>query len=212
MTPRRSFLTRFGVAAAAFGLGNAHAIAAQDSTARWQPAREARDDWFDQVPGKHRIFFDVLTVQGTSDAQGFAGNYFDASKSGYGLEATEVAVVICLRHMSTPLAFGDAFWTKYGAVLGEAIKLNDPKTAQPSIVNTHRAALETLARRGVHFAVCDMASHRFAGMVARRTDGDADAVYKEMTASVTGNSHFVPAGIVAVNRAQEHGYSIAYVG
>ena len=188
MTPRRSFLTRFGVVAAAFGLGNTNALAAQDTAARWQPAREATDDWFDQVPGKHRIFFDVLTVQGTSDALGFTGNYFDASESGYGLDSTDVAVVICLRHMSTPLAFGDVFWTKYGAVLGEAIKLNDPKTGQPSIVNTHRAALDALVKRGVHFAVCDMASHRFAGMVARRTDGNAEAVYKEMTASVIGNS------------------------
>src|SRR5476651_2661627 len=113
MNPRRSFLTRFGIAAAAFSVGGATASAGRPqnaATGPWQPARETRDDWFDQVPGKHRIFFDVLTVQGTSDAQGFTGNYFDANKSGYGLDATDVAVVICLRHMSTPLAFGDAFW------------------------------------------------------------------------------------------------------
>lgn len=57
-----------------------------------------------------------------------------------------------------------------------------------------------------------MASHRFAGMVARRTDGNADAIYKEMVESAVSNAHFVAAGIIAVNRAQERGYSLAYVG
>jgi intracellular sulfur oxidation DsrE/DsrF family protein len=67
-------------------------------------------------------------------------------------------------------------------------------------------------KRGVHFAVCDMASHRFAGVIARKIDGDADAIYKEMTANAIGNAHFVAAGIIAVNRAQERGYAMAYTG
>ena len=207
MNPRRSFLTRLGFTAAALGLVTTDRALAKpkladtdasegwqalaertpaervrDTTvAHWQPTPDAKDDWFDQVPGKHRLFFDVLTPQGTSDAQGFAGNYFDGSKNGYGLENAEVALVICLRHMSTPLAFGNAFWAKYGAILGESLKLTDAKTGQPPAVNTHWTALEGLVKRGVHFAVCDLASHRFAGLVARRTDGSADEVYKEMT-------------------------------
>jgi intracellular sulfur oxidation DsrE/DsrF family protein len=79
--------------------------------------------------------------------------------------------------------------------------------------NPHRAQLEALIKRGVHYAICDMASHRYAGMIARKVDGgDADAVYQEMTANAIGNSHFVAAGIIAVNRAQERGYSIAHSG
>jgi intracellular sulfur oxidation DsrE/DsrF family protein len=212
MSARRSFLTRFGIAAAAFGLSAAPSQAQSTSDVRWQPARDPKDDWFDQVPGKHRLFFDALTPQGASQAQTFAGNFFEGNKSGYGLENTEVAVVICLRHMSTPLAYGDALWAKYGAALGDAIKLTDAKTGQTSLVNTHRAALEGLAKRGVHFAVCDMATHHFASAVARNVDGDADAIYKEMVASAIPNAHFVAAGIIAVNRSQERGYSIAYVG
>jgi hypothetical protein len=180
--------------------------------AHWQPARDPKDDWFDRIPGKHRIFFDALTPQGASEARAFAGNFFDGNQSGYGLENSEVAVVICLRHMATPLAYGDALWAKYGAVLGGAIKLTDPKTSQPSSVNTHRAALEAVAARGAHFAVCDMATHRFAGMVARRAGSDADTIYKEMVASAIPNAHFVAAGIIAVNRSQERGYTVAYVG
>jgi intracellular sulfur oxidation DsrE/DsrF family protein len=212
-TPRRSFLSRLGVVAAAFGVGTTsmHAQAAP-SDARWQPARDPKDDWFDTLPGKHRIFFDVLSPSGLGEAQAFAGNTFEGNKNVYGLDNNEIAIVICVRHMATPLAFGDAIWSKYGAILGESLKLTDAKTGQAPTTNTHKPALEALAKRGVHFAVCDMASHRFAGAVARRTDGSADAIYKEMVESAVPNTHFVAAGIIAVNRAQERGYSIAYVG
>ena len=123
MTARRSFLARFGATAAALSFGSAKALAERSELAqpsptpseRWQPARDAKDDWFDQVPGKHRLFFDTLTAAGLSEAMGFADNYFTASKSGYGLETSDVAVVICMRHMSTMFAFGDSFLAPSGA-------------------------------------------------------------------------------------------------
>ena len=224
MTARRSFLTRVGAAAAAITLGSATASAGRPldapdgaarpdtARARWQPARDPKDDWFDQLPGKHRLFFDALTAQGTSAAMGFADNYFTGSKDGYGLEDGDLALVICLRHMATPFAFADVFWAKYGAALGDSLKFNDPKTSQAPVVNVYTARLDALVKRGMHFAVCDMASHRFAGAIARSVDGNVDAIYTEMRAHVVGNAHFVAAGIIAVNRAQERGYSIAYTG
>jgi intracellular sulfur oxidation DsrE/DsrF family protein len=218
MNPRRSFLSRFGAAAAALTFGSAKALAGQSETGSakalaersgWQPARDAKDDWFDQLPGKHRLFFDTLTDTGLREARGFANNYFDGNKNVYGLEAGDLAVIVCLRHSATPFAFTDPFWAKYGRVLAESLKLADPTLT----ANPHRAQLDTLIKRGVHYAVCDMASHRFAGAIARKVEGgNADAIYKEMTANVIGNAHFVAAGIIAVNRAQERGYSIAYIG
>ena len=214
MAPRRTFLSRFGIAAAALTLGSATASAerhdeSQDAAGgRWQPARDAKDDWFDQIPGKHRLFFDTLTDGGLREARGFTNNYFDGSKSGYGLEQGELAVIICLRHSATPFAFADPFWAKYGPVIAESLKLSDLTLK----TNPHRAPLEALITRGVHYAVCDMASHRYAGLIARKVNGEADAVYKDMTANLIGNAHFVAAGIIAVNRAQERGYSIAYTG
>jgi intracellular sulfur oxidation DsrE/DsrF family protein len=218
MTARRNFIARLGAAAAALTVGSASASAegsqtsaearASERPAAWQPARDVKDDWLEQIPGKHRLFFDTLTDGGLREARGFANNYFDASKSGYGLDASDLAVVLCLRHSATPFAFTDPFWAKYGTAIAESLKLADQK---PS-TNPHRAQLEALIKRGVHYAVCDMASHRFAGAIARKVDGDAEAVYKEMAANLIGNGHFVAAGIVAVNRAQERGYSIAYSG
>jgi intracellular sulfur oxidation DsrE/DsrF family protein len=34
----------------------------------------------------------------------------------------------------------------------------------------------------------------------------------ELTTNTVGNAHFVPAGIVAVTRAQEHGYALVGIG
>ena len=63
-------------------------------------------------------------------------------------------------------------------------------------------------KRGTQFAVCDMATHFFAGQLAMMSGGNADAVYKELASNTIPNSHMVAAGVVAVNRAQEYGYTL----
>lgn len=220
MTARRSFLARLGAAAAAFRLGSASA-SAQDAapsrsvtpSGRWQPAFEAKDDWLEAIPGKHRLFFDAVSPEGVPSAIQFAGNFFSANKSGYGLEASEVAVVICLRHRATQFAFTDAVWSKHGAALSESEKFTDPKTGQVPSTNVFRTGLENHIKRGVHLAVCDLSTHRLASFIARKMEnGNADAVYKELTTNALANVHFVAAGILAVNRAQERGYALSYVG
>ena len=221
MTARRSFLARLGAAAAAFGFGSSSAAAQQggasaapaSTTTPWQPAREAKDDWLDQIPGKHRLIFDATSPEGVADAIRYAGNFFTGNKNGYGLESADVAIVIVLRHRATQFAFSDAVWAKYGAHLSESEKFVDPKTNQAPAANVYRTGLETQVKRGVHLAVCDLSTHRLAGYIARKIEGgNADAVYKELTTNALGNVHFVPAGIVAVNRAQEHGYTLSHAG
>jgi len=56
--------------------------------------------------------------------------------------------------------------------------------------------------------VCDMATHFFAGQVAMAIGGNADDVYKDLVANLIPSSHMVAAGVVAVNRAQERGYTL----
>jgi hypothetical protein len=211
---RRAFLFNVGTAAAAVGLGSstAHAQPAAAPDPHWQPARHAQDDWFDQIPGKHRFFFDVTTMKGVEESTMFVSNYFGASKSGYGLQDADMAVVVGIRHHATPFAFNDAMWEKYGLAWAERLELTDAKTKKPPVVNIHTADLTGLIKHGVHFAVCDMATHAYASMAARRISGDFEEIYKDLRANGIGNCHFVAAGIVGVNRAQERGYSIAYVG
>jgi hypothetical protein len=222
MNQRRTFLARLAAAAAAFGVDQS-AVHAQDAASKpspttspgshWQAAREAKDDWYDQVPGKHRLVFDSVSPEGVASAAQFAGNFFTGNKNGYGLEANDVAVIIVMRHRATQLAFTDAIWSKYGAHLSESEKFVDPKTNQAPATNVYRTNLENQVKRGVQLAVCDLSTHRLAAYIARKIEGgNADAIYKEMTGNALANVHFVPAGIVAVNRAQEHGYALSHAG
>ncbi len=224
---RRSFLSRLGVGLTAFGatLG-AGVVTAQApaSGGRWQPGRHAQDDWLDQVPGQHRFVFDTTNPDGFGGALLYASNFFLANQSGYGLGNADLAVVIVVRHNSTEFAYNDAIWAKYGAVLGQRANLTDPQTKQAPKVNIYNSSalvaglpslgttLDSLLKKGVHLAVCQMATRRFAGGIAQATGGTADGVYNELVANLVGNSHMVPAGIVAINRAQERGYSFANVG
>jgi intracellular sulfur oxidation DsrE/DsrF family protein len=92
-------------------------------------------------------------------------------------------------------------WAKYGATLADAQAKETPK-ANPSA-----ASLAALSNQGVQFAVCAMATSRIAGMIARAAGSNAEAVNKELMANLVSNGRMVPAGIIAVNRAQERGYS-----
>ncbi|MHB1312839.1 MAG: hypothetical protein ACYC3L_12555 [Gemmatimonadaceae bacterium] len=224
---RRSFLGRLAAGTAAFGAALAtgasplHALPRGDD---YKPARHPQDDWLDQIPGKHRIFFDATSPNGAADAITFAGNYAAANKSGYGMEVSDLAILLCYRHWATVFAFNDAMWAKYGPAWGTMINFNDPATNAPPVRNVWNATglpgrqpnrgvtIEMAVKRGFHFVVCDMATRAFAGVAAQKTGGNADAVYTELKANAFANSHFAAAGILAVNRAQERGYSFAYIG
>lgn len=190
----------------------------------YKPERHPQDDWLDQIPGKHRIFFDTVSPTGAAEGLTFANNYSVANKNGYNLGAADLAIVICYRHWSTPFAFNDAAWAKYGEAWGKTIKFHDPVTGAPPVRNVWNTAglpapqpnrgltIETAVKRGFHFAVCDMATRAFAGIAAKPGGPSVDEIYAELKTSTLGNAHFVAAGIVAVNRAQERGYSFSFVG
>ena len=228
---RRSFLSRVGAGAAAFGAAFGAASTAQAQSAPgpaaaangWQPARHAEDDWFEQTTAKHRFFIDMTTPDALGQALFFARNVFVANASGYRLTDADIAQIICVRHQSTGFAFTDAMWAKYGAALSErAGGFVDPKTKQVPTTNLYQATgygdalrnsgvtLDALLKRGVRLAVCAMATRAAASLIAQRSGATVDDIFKELTEHLVPNSHMVPAGIVAVNRAQEHGYTFSY--
>lgn len=225
---RRTFLARLTAAAAAFGAlsGRLSAAPAQPQAGpapvAWQPARHPEDDWFDQTTAKHRFFMDTTTAEGLSQALGFARNFFEANASGYKLTDADVAQIICLRHHSTSFAFTDAMWVKYGAALSERADFVDPVTKTPPTVNPYEVegkggprnngvTLSSLAKRGVRYAVCAMATRRAATLINEKTGAKVDDVFKELTEHLVPNAHMVAAGIVAVSRAQERGYTSSTV-
>jgi hypothetical protein len=205
---RRSFLSQVGTGVTV--VGAAAAAGATPATAqtgtRWQPARHEQDDWLESVPGKHRFVFDTTTPGGMSSALLYAGNYYNANATGYGLRDEDLAVVIVARHTSTAFAYNETIWSKYG----EPISAFTDRNREPSKTNAYARQIDGLIRRGAHFAVCQMASRALAGSVARAVGASPEDIYNEIAANLVGNSHFVTAGIVLVNRAQERGYSFVF--
>lgn len=206
---RRSFLTRLNlgaaaVAAVAFG-GRALAQTKAAAAAAWEPARHEQDDWMDAPASKHRMVVDTTSAAAFNEGLLFANNFFLANRNGYGLKDSDIAVIVIARHMSTALAFNDAMWAKYGGQLGPISGMNtSPKT------NPNKAGgfgIDALVRQGAQFGVCAMATNRIAGQLAQTSSDPAATIYAELTANLVPNAHMAPAGIVAICRAQERGYT-----
>ena len=205
---RRSFLTRFNAGAAslaAIALGGA-AMAQTKPAAPFVPARHDKDDWMDQIPGKHRMVFDTTSNAAFSDALLFANNFLTANRNDYGLQNSDIAIIVTARHLSTAFGFNDAMWAKYGAQIGPASQLDATAKVNPRI--TGAFGVDALAKIGVQFAVCAMATRRIAGQIAQGTGGDVEKINTELGANLVPNGRLVSAGIIAVSRAQERGYTL----
>lgn len=221
---RRSFLTCLNAGVAAFAaMAAGSAAEAQEkpaTTARWEAARHDKDNWLDKQPAKHRLVFDTTTPEGFGEALLFAGNFMRVNLSDYGLQNEDLAVVIVARHQSTPFGYSDAIWAKYGATIAAQAKFEDPKNKIAPKANVYNfpdygnllhnlgVTLDSLSKQGVQVAVCATATRRFAGAIAAAVGADADTINGELIANLVSNSRMVPAGIVAVSRAQERGYTL----
>jgi len=204
---RRTFLSTFPALSAAFA-GQSPEPAKADAG----PARHAQDDWFDEAPRKHRVVFDTWMADRFAETVGFAGNWLRINKQQYDLTDADLAVVIVVRHGTAPFAFNEAMWTKYGKIFADRMSAAD-KVAHPNpTTNIHAARLTALSKQGMRLAVCSLTTRAYVGIIAERTGGEQDAIFKELAANTVGTAHFVPAGIVAVTRAQERGYALVSIG
>lgn len=212
MMLRRSFLSRFPAAAAWFGIGDQKPGTDTPPAGPFEPAKHPQDDWFDSLPGKHRVVFDSWTAAKFPESMQFANNIFRGNKDGYQLSEKEVAIVIVTRHGATPFAFNDAMWAKYNKAFCKRMDWVDPKTQAPPAVNIYTRQLTNFVKQGLNLAVCNLTTRAYTQIIAQETQRSSDEVYKELTANTVGNAHFVPAGVVAATRAQERGYSIISIG
>ena len=207
---RRFFLSKVGAGMTVLGAAAAAAVPAASAQTpqapRWQAERHSQDDWLDEIPGKHRLVFDTTTSGGMGSAMTYATNYYAANNSGYGLQNGDLAVVIIARHTSTPYAYKEEMWAKYGVPITNFAESGK----EPTMRNAHARQLTGLVGRGAHLAVCQLATRAIAGSIARTVNGNQDDIYNELVANLMPNAHMVPAGIVAVARAQERGYALVH--
>jgi len=217
---RRKFLTRLASGSAAVAAGGIAATllpsiaqAEAIAPAAGPSSGATSDEWLDKINGKHRQFFDGVTVN-DGFALGFALNYLNANNEASKIPDSSLTAVVGLRHFAAPLAFTDAIWSKYK--LGEFLKLTDPGTKAPLTRNMYYHAhpgelmlpdmsIEKLQARGVLFTVCNVALTVFSSMTAKSAGVTPEVAKQEWTAGLIPGMYIVPSGVWAVNRAQEKG-------
>lgn len=219
---RRTFLTATSLSAA--GLAAPSDLGAQQVQGtgnRREIPRYAQDAWFNSLPGKHRLFLDATEIAEAAGALGFAWNFLRTSQTGYNLKDADQAVIVCLRHNATELAFSNAFWLKYDILRNLTYKHPDtgklvkggnvfrPGSTNPKSMSD-AFTVDGLARRGVHFAVCGLAARALASQIAGpKASRDAvEDIMDALVAALPANAHLMVSGILAAQRAGEYGYTI----
>ncbi len=203
--PRRRFLGKAAAALAAITAGfpsSARAAVATDGT-----LDSDHDAWIKASKGKHRQFFHAFQAQET--AMLMASNYLDAYTQEFNVKPGEVNAVIGVHGPALAIGFSDAAWAKYA--MGKSAGINDPSTKEPVVRNvfagTGPLGVASLQKRGVTFLLCNTALRRLSRMLAEQRGETYEAVYEDLKSSQLPGVILVPALVVAINRAQEAGFS-----
>jgi len=208
MRDRRAIMSGLGAVAAAGALG-VRAAQAQTPSDSFTPMLHPQDDWMSAIRGsKHRIVIDTTSPAGGPDAIRFAGNLLSGHKNAWGLEESDIAVLVCFRHGATAYGYSDAIWSKYGKTMDPTAKT--VLTSNP-YNSGEQAQLADLARRGVQFMVCGTSSRGLASRIVGQ-GGNVDEVLKEMSANLIPSARIVPVGVVSVVHAQERKFALISVG
>lgn len=218
---RRRFLGSFASGMAALGiatLGDPARVVAGASNPM-MAGDTSFEEWLGKIKGKHKQVFDSMMPDGGIPLA-WARVYLESNKS-IGVPESDCSAVVVLRHESIPLAMEDRLWAKYK--FGEVFKLNDMGTNAPSVRNMFwkprpnelplpGMGLNELLDSGVLVAVCDMALTFYSQHVAGAMKMSAEECKKDWVSGVFQGIQIVPSGVLAINRAQEHGCTYCWAG
>jgi len=216
--PRRSFLARLTAAAAAVGAAVGGA-AALPTFAGAEPLPDELDTWFAGMKGANKVIYDCVQPGGGPDGVIFARNIIKFSAEKLGTKDADMSVIVSFRHFSTPFGYNDAMWAKYPQ-FASMLKVEDPGTKKPAARNwlLHElvegeagANIPGIRAHGVQFAVCGAATAFLAKVLADKK-GDPKKIEAELSANLIPSAKMMPAGVVAVQRAQKAGFAYTYAG
>jgi len=218
--PRRDFLgtliatTTVGIA----GLALPHEFALAGSTPP-SPETASFDGWLGKIKGKHKQVFDAPMPHGGLPLAW--SRVFLMTNKSLGVADKDVTAVLILRHDAIPIAMESGLWDKYK--FGEFFSINDEASKSPLTMNPFwkpkegslplpGMSLDQLMASGVLVGVCDMAMTFYSMKVAEKFSMKAEDIKKDWVAGVFPGIQVVPSGVVAINRAQEHGCTYCYAG
>ncbi|MFI5130393.1 MAG: twin-arginine translocation signal domain-containing protein [Chitinophagales bacterium] len=224
-TPRRRFLGAMASGVAALGISTVISPLQSHAENNFfnNPGIDA-EEWFKKLKGKHRIVFDVPEPNGIFP---FAWpRIFLATNAATGTPEKDCGIVVVLRHNAIPYAMEHRLWAKYD--FNQVFKVTDPRTNKPSTRNPFwqpaqgdfkvpgigavPIGINELQESGVMFCVCDAALTVYSAVTADILKQDAAEIRKDWVSGLLPGIQIVPAGVWAVNRAQEKGCSYCFTG
>jgi intracellular sulfur oxidation DsrE/DsrF family protein len=225
MTDRRAFLGTLamgGVALAVGACASSTSAAAPPAPSPLPPASKDGpwdNSWLDQLTAKHRQIFDISSYE---DGGGlfYAKNYFNAQRDGFNTVYPDVQAVLGIHGPAYPIVFSDAVWAKFH--FGKRNKIKDPRTRTWALRNVlwqpregeemYEYSVNALQARGGKFIFCNNVLRFMTRTLAKETGATPEAMRAELIAGLLPNVTVVPAMVVALGMAQEHGCAYVYAG
>jgi intracellular sulfur oxidation DsrE/DsrF family protein len=220
---RREFIGMLATGAAAAGIVGVSAAGSPGASAspKFQSPSSSSDfdAWLGRIKGTHKQVYDAPRVNNAFPLAW--SRVFLMTNAAVGVPAGDAMAVVVIRHDAIPMAMATPLWEKYK--FGEMFEVKDAGTKKPQTKNIYYSApagtfpipgmtIEELMKDGTLFGVCDMALTFYSGVVGKKMKMDPAEVKKEWVAGIMPGIQIVPSGVLAVNRAQEHGCTYVYAG
>lgn len=219
-----------GHAAAGVAAFTAPALSAKETDLLYKPG-----DWqmtsFQQLLHQDAEIKQVYDGTAIEDGNALAHmvNSLNGLQFGFGVPAAQIKLVGAFRGQATMLNFDDHLWEKYR--IGEANKINDPKTGKPATRNIYAASaagnppkyassdpgndasafqdasIQALQARGVQCLACHIAMHRRATAMVHemKLQQTPAEVLEEFTAHLLPGVLVVPSMVSAIAMLQSKG-------
>ncbi len=204
--PRRRFLGRAAAVLAGFGLG-VPKVGRAETSVPGTDSGSLHDEWMKALKGRHRQIFHA-TAAGDG-AMLMANNFLDAYSEEFAAKPGEANAVVGVHSGALAIGFNDAAWAKYS--LGKSSSVNDPATKEAAVKNIFasggRLSVAESQKRGVVFLMCNTALRMRSRALSADRGETYEAVYQDLKESRLPGMILVPALVVAINRAQEAGFT-----
>jgi intracellular sulfur oxidation DsrE/DsrF family protein len=183
------------------------------------PDNSEFEEWLGKIHGTHRQVFDA---PGSNSGLPLVwARVFLMSNQAVGADEKDCSAVVVLRHDGIALGLDSRVWQKYNfpkvfkvtdLVSKAVLKQNPFWEPKEGSLPLPGMSIDQLQKSGVLFGICDMALTVISQMVATKMKLDPAEVKKDWVKGIFPGIQVVPSGVLAVNRAQEHGCTYCYAG
>lgn len=166
-------------------------------------------------PFRHKQVFAATQLAGGVVLH-YMENSMNAYAEGFGEGPGTLHAAAVMYGTSLALAFDDSMWAKYD--VGAALNANPSYKSDPQLNvprNPFAARVVALVKSGASFFVCNNALNGAIGMLVERSAKskgraplDHAAVHDDLAAHLLAGAMIVPAGVAALNAAQEAKFTL----